>query len=387
MLTHGLVHTYELSIPIFMTIWLQRFGSTEAALGLVVAAGYALFGFGSLPSGVLADRLGSHRLIVACLAGMAVSFLALAFAPNLLGLALALVLWGAVASVYHPSGLSLISRGVERRGRAFAYHGIAGNAGIALGPLATTLLLLFLDWRVVAALLAAPALVAAVYAFRVDFNESAAVEADGGVVESGFVGGSRRLFLSSFALVFAVVLFSGLYYRGILTFLPDLLGGLPSFSSFDFAALDLEPARYLYSALLMVGVLGQYVGGRLVEVMEVERGIAAGYGVLAVVALAFVPAMAAGGIAVVVVSVLLGFFLFVVQPLYQATVAEHTPPDARGLSYGYTYLGVFGVGALGASVAGFVLTYSSATALFVVLAGFGAVASLLSVPLVVWRGG
>jgi hypothetical protein len=41
------------------------------------------------------------------------------------------------------------------------------------------------------------------------------------------------------------------------------------------------------------------------------------------------------------------------------------------------YLAVFGVGALGATVAGALLTYFSSTALFVVLAGFAATASTL----------
>jgi hypothetical protein len=45
------------------------------------------------------------------------------------------------------------------------------------------------------------------------------------------------------------------------------------------------------------------------------------------------------------------------------------------LSYGFTYLGVFGVGALGGTVAGVILTYATPTVLFVTLAGFAAVGS------------
>nr|WP_254662797.1 MFS transporter [Haladaptatus sp. W1] len=100
---------------------------------------------------------------------------------------------------------------------------------------------------------------------------------------------------------------------------------------------------------------------------------------MALIALVFVPAADAGLVPLLVVSFALGFWLFAVQPLYQATVAEFTPPDARGLSYGYTYLGVFGIGALGAAVAGYVLQYYSPTVLFLVLAGFATVASLLGV--------
>jgi MFS family permease len=75
--------------------------------------------------------------------------------------------------------------------------------------------------------------------------------------------------------------------------------------------------------------------------------------------------------------------MFVVQPLYQAAVAEYTPAAARGISYGYTYLAVFGVGALGAGLAGAILTYGSPTTLFVVLAGVAATASVLGV--VLWK--
>ncbi|MDY7081587.1 MAG: MFS transporter, partial [Halobacteria archaeon] len=173
----------------------------------------------------------------------------------------------------------------------------AGNAGIALGPLATSLLLLFLDWHLVAVVLAVPAGLAVIFVLRIDFDENAAVSAEVDVETDGgrngsvdslgeFLSQSRTLLASSFILVFAVVMLSGLYYRGILTFLPDLLSDLPSFAPVEFAGTKLEPSRYLYSALLMVGMVGQYVGGRLTDSrLPVEYGIAIGYGTLGVIAL------------------------------------------------------------------------------------------------------
>ncbi|MDR9382281.1 MAG: MFS transporter, partial [Natronomonas sp.] len=74
---HGMVHIYELSIPILMTIWLLEFSTTAALLGTVVAVGYGLFGVGALPGGLLVDRYGSRTLVVGCLAGMGLSFLVL----------------------------------------------------------------------------------------------------------------------------------------------------------------------------------------------------------------------------------------------------------------------------------------------------------------------
>ena len=416
-LAHGMVHTYELTVPIFLPVWLAEFTAvdlgvtrvavTTATLGAVVTVGYGLFGLGALPGGVLVDRLGSRRLITACLVGMALSFVVLGVAPSVVAVALALVVWGVSASVYHPAGLALISTGVEERGSGFAYHGIAGNLGIGLGPLAATLLLLVVDWRTVALVLAAPALLAALYATRADFDETAAVEAaaadggdgnraDAGVESLGqFLAESRRLFAGSFALVFVVVICSGLYYRGVLTFLPQLLEGLPGFAPIPAsevvpaAILDrgggadraIQPERYFYSGLLTVGVVGQYVGGKLTDRFPVEYGIVGGFGGLAALAVLFLPVASLGVGPLVALGAVLGAFLFVVQPMYQAAVAEYTPAGTRGLSYGFTYLGVFGVGALGATVAGAVLAYASPPVLFAVLAGLAVVAAGLGVHL------
>jgi MFS family permease len=229
----------------------------------------------------------------------------------------------------------------------------------------------------VAVLLGLPALVAALGALRTSFDETAAVglhEAS----EGDRTGASsdvqqlaalwrrtRHLFASGFAAVFALVALSGLYYRGVLTFLPDLLTPLVTID----LPIDVAAGRYVYAGLLAVGIAGQYVGGRLSDRDGTERLLAGALAVLAGVSVAFLPVAGWGTGALLAVSAVLGFFLFLVQPLYQATVAEYTPPDARGLSYGYTYLAIFGVGALGAALAGALLQVAGPSLLFGVLAG------------------
>lgn len=424
MVAHAAVHTYEMTVPLFVVVWLTEFQAvdlgvtqvdvTTATVGVVVTVGYGLFGLGALPGGVLVDRVGSRRLIGACLLGMGLSYVLLGLAPSMLVVALALVLWGVSASVYHPAGLSLISKGVSERGTGLAYHGIAGNLGIGFGPLLAAVLLLFVEWRTVALAFGVPALVAAVYATRADFDETAAVEetdADGGGsrAETGvdsvgeFLAESRRLLAGSFVLVFLVVMCSGLYYRGVLTFLPELLRGLPGFEPVPVGSLlpggvrstlgvaagggrTLDPQDYFYSGLLLVGVAGQYAGGKLSDRIPVEYGIAGAFGLLSVLALLFVPVSATGIAPLVALGAVLGAALFVVQPMYQAAVAEYTPPGTRGLSYGFTYLGVFGVGALGGGIAGAILAYASVATLFATLAGFALVATLAGLSLARRRG-
>ncbi|WP_123539213.1 MFS transporter [Halosimplex salinum] len=420
---HGLVHTYELAVPILLTVWLVEFPVTSATLGTVVAVGYGLFGVGALPAGLLVDRFGSRVLVVACMLGMGLSFLLLSVLPGVAGVAVALALWGIAASVYHPAGLTLISKGVEARGAAFAYHGMAANAGNVAGPFLTALLLVVVDWRVAVAALAVPALAASLVGLRVEFDETAAMAATDGGSANGVTGGSsgrderrqtdggetpeanveslseflsasRGLCTVGFLTVLALVMFNGLYYRGMLTFLPGLLSDFlePLVGAAGGAGLgpvadgavagEFGLSRYLYTGLLAVGIGGQYVGGRLTDAVAPEKGLAAVLTSLVVIAVLFVPASRSLP-ALIAVSVALGFALFGMQPLTQAAIAKYSPPEHRGLSFGYTYLAIFGIGALGASVTGAALTYGSTQVLFLLLAGFAAAALALALSLVV----
>ncbi|TQQ79511.1 MFS transporter [Halonotius roseus] len=401
---HAMVHTYELAVPILLTVWLVEFSVTSATLGSVVAVGYGLFGVGALPGGILVDRFGSRRLIVACLFGMGAAFVLLGLLPGVAGIAVALAVWGLAASVYHPAGLTLISKGADQRGAAFAYHGMAANVGIAGGPFLTALLLVVVEWQLAVVLLAVPAFVAGVVGLTVEFDETAAVDGDDGddgdtkspdVDSLGeFITASRGLFTAGFLTVFILVLFNGLYYRGMLTFLPGLLSDfLDPLLAVDPAAIidpiadtpaasEFDLSRYLFAGLLAVGVAGQYVGGRLTDAIEPERGLAGMLTLLVVIALLFVPA--SGSLpTLLAVSAALGFALFGLQPLSQATIAKYSPPDYRGLSFGYTYLAIFGIGALGASLAGAALTYGTQTTVFLMLAAFEATALTLAVWLIV----
>ncbi|ERH02216.1 MAG: sugar phosphate permease [Halonotius sp. J07HN6] len=412
---HAMVHTYELAVPILLTVWLAEYSVTSATLGTVVAVGYGLFGVGALPGGVLVDRFGSRRLIVGCLFGMGSAFVLLGLLPGVAGIALALAVWGLAASVYHPAGLTLISKGTNQRGAAFAYHGMAANVGIAGGPFLTALLLVVVEWETAVVLLALPAFVAGGLGLFIEFDETAAVDGDaqtrsedGGEDDDDgdtgdatapdvdslaeFVTASRGLFTAGFLTVFVLVLFNGLYYRGMLTFLPRLLSDFldPLLAVNPAAAIgpiadspaasEFDLSRYLFAGLLAVGVAGQYVGGKLTDAIAPERGLAGMLAALVVIALLFVPA--SGSLpTLLAVSAALGFALFGLQPLSQATIATYSPPEYRGLSFGFTYLAIFGIGALGASVAGAALTYGSRTTLFAMLAAFELIALVLAVSL------
>lgn len=380
MVGHAMFHTYELVIPIFIVIWLDVYATTAAFLGVVVGLSYALTGVGALPSGILADRFSSKRLIVLCLLGMGAAFGIISVAPNIVVLTAGLLLWGAAASIYHPAGLALISRGAKQQGTAFAYHGAAGNVGVAIGPLLAAVLLAFFPWRAVAAALVVPVVIALSIVVPMEFDETAGSEARGasdatdgsGAVRSfeAFVANTKLLFAGGFVFVLLIGILYGLYYRGAITFLPDLLADVPLFATVELSGRAFEPSQYVYAGLLLLGGLGQYTGGKLADRIRAEHALVIAYSVLFLLALVFIPSLEAGLLVVLAVAGLLGFTVFAAAPINQVVISKYTNANVRGLSFGYVYVGTLGIGALGATLAGVLLTYFTAMTLFVVLAGF-----------------
>jgi len=250
-------------------------------------------------------------------------------------------------------------------------------------------------------LLVIPTVVAIGYALTTEFDENAAVAADGGTDEDDsseddattsietFLSDSRSLFTLGFSLAMAIVIMNGLFYRGMLTFLPDVLDQfLPPITDYiqlfdpeSPIADEFTLSSYVYLALLTIGIGGQYVGGKVSDRIPSTTGLAVVFGGLVVVSVGFVPAARSGIVTLLLVSGLLGFLLFALQPLYQATIAEHSPPGDRGLSYGYTYLMSFGIGASGAAVTGFLLSVVTTDGTFLALAVIPAFGSLFAIAL------
>ncbi|MFO7926193.1 MAG: MFS transporter [Halobacteriota archaeon] len=194
---------------------------------------------------------------------------------------------------------------------------------------------------------------------------------------------TRAIFAGGFLIAFPMLILEGFFYRGVLTVLPDMLAGYESLATVTVAGESVEPSGYVFVGLLIVGMAGQYVGGRLSDAMAPEKAAIGAFLTLATVSVLFVPAASSGLLALLAVSALLGFVLFGEQPLLQAVVADYSTSDVRGLSYGYMFVGVFGVGSFGAAFSGAMLAYTTQRVLFLLLAVVPFTAALISAAL--WR--
>jgi len=126
---------YAIVAPILYT-YTQKFGLSDFQNGLLFAT-FSICQFIAAPIiGRLSDKFGRRPLLITSIAGTAVSFFLMAFAPNAFFLFLARALDGITAGNYSVAAavISDTTKGHERT-KGFAMFGAANEFGFILGPL------------------------------------------------------------------------------------------------------------------------------------------------------------------------------------------------------------------------------------------------------------
>jgi FSR family fosmidomycin resistance protein-like MFS transporter len=147
---HYSSHMMQLALAPLFPILHEVFGVGFTELGLVATVFYAASGLGQAAAGVLVDRYGAYRLLLAGLVLLS-SAIALAGLATSFWMLLPLALLGGLGnSVFHPADLSILSHRVRenRLGRAYAVHAFSGMAGFATAPLLVTAIAALAGWRV-----------------------------------------------------------------------------------------------------------------------------------------------------------------------------------------------------------------------------------------------
>ena len=369
---HALVHTFELALPAVEQMIGDEYGVGKAATGTLGMVWRLPFGLGAVLAGFLADRYGSRPLLIVYLVGCSATAVLARWAPTFNLLLLVMLAMGCFASIYHPAGLSLISRETtpETRGSALGLHGIIGSLGIAGAPFGAMLLFSSgnLGWRDYYLILTVPAMLIAARLLvdelrhRKDARLSPASPA-GDVVPEEAIRWSRYLILVAAGAL------SGFVYGAFMHFLPRYL---------DTAGLrpeDWTPASFrnaLAAVVLACGAVGQGIAGRLCRPGRLEL-------LLVLVLFGNVPPLLWMAFAVgpsrFVAACVLAVVHFMNQPVYNSLIAQHIPASRRSLGYGFSNMMCFGIGAFGPYFAG---QFAGDTAVYGGLAAVATAAGLFA---------
>jgi len=388
-----MVHTFEHALPAVEQMIGADFGVGRDGTGALGTVWRLPFGLAAMLAGWLADRYGARRLLIVYLLGGIATAALSAWAPSLAILFGVMFAMGCFASIYHPAGLSLISRETtaENRGAALGWHGIFGSVGIAAAPFLASIVFStgLVGWRGFYLVLMVPALVIAAMLTRLpvhaeepaegvvcpEFNsperDSEPSRIVSGELNSGHTTPAReeRIPWRPFLLLVAAGALSGFVYAGFLQFLPRYLnetGIRPS----GWSAASFRNA--LATVALLCAAVGQGVAGRIAHPDRLEKQ-------LVWVLLGNVPPLLwmafADGAWRFAAACLLAFIHFMNQPIYNSLVAKAIPAHRRSVGYGFSNMVCFGIGAFGPLVAGLLPTERL---VYVTLGGVAAVAAAVA---------
>ena len=229
---HATSHLFHLLLPPLFPLLMPDFGFGYTEAGFLMTVFFTISGVGQALAGIVVDRYGARRVLMAGVGMLAASGLALAAASNYWMLVLAVAVAGLGNSVFHPADFSLLNKKVSpaRLGYAFSVHGLSGNLGWALGAAISGTALAWAGWRgagLAAALVALAAVVALQYARPLLDDDRPKV----GAGNTASTGVFAFLGLPAIWLAFMFFLLITAAFGGLQSFSVPVLGGLYGISA------------------------------------------------------------------------------------------------------------------------------------------------------------
>ncbi len=342
-LGHGLTHWYPATFYLILPIIGKELGLTYSQIGLIMTCQYIAGAIANVPGGILVDTVGRKGALMALsLFWVGFPYLLMGFAHGYLMLLGCVVLVGIGNSLWHPSAIPTLARRFpERKGLVLSIHGMGGNVGDALAPLAVGALLAFLTWREVVIINVIPGLVMSllllVFLGALRIGPKASQEESVQSLRDYFRGIPALFRNRSLVLLTISGAFRSMTQNALLTFLPIYLAYEMGFEIFWVGAGMFALQAAGFAATPIAGHLSDRMGRRSILMTSMlMSGVVLGFMALAGKSHAFIFFVA-----------VLGFFLYAIRPVLQAWLLESTPRNMGGTSIGI----LFGAQSLGSSVA------------------------------------
>ena len=369
--SHGIMHAYLVLLPALIPLLKGELGN-YGTLGLLTSLVFLFYGWGSFPVGFLADRVSKKLLISASMALCGVSAILVSLSHSLPVTALALILLGIGASLYHPPGyasMALLSK--EMRGRYMGIQGLGGDLGMAISFFTTTAIGSYLGWRNAFLAWGALGIVMAVVDMATIIDET--VQIDHTVARLDYLETLRKMFttdhLRNLLLVSVIVVCSGALWNGVSAFILVYIN--------EVKGVGLLIAGGLSTFKYTIGAFGNILGGELSDRMGRRRILLFGFGLFTVSLLGLT--IAPGNLPLMFLMVaVLGFSFFITQSPMNALIGDVSHRDTVGVTYGVNFSIKYGIGSFAPAIAGYLAAQYSLDYVFYFFAVISAVAFSVS---------
>jgi len=379
---HSLDHSYIIVFSILMPLIMTEFGMSYGEIGLIASLLGFLFGLNAIPAGFLSDRIGSRKIASLSILMCSAAAVLVSLAWNKVILALFFVIMGVGAGLYHPSGISLVSKAFEtNRSKAMGVHGIVGNLGQAITPVITgflaspeavslyviSLVGLGLGWRTTYVIWAVPGVIVFFCILAlIKFKEVPVREDSAGNMLKDMV--KIPFDNKNIAILLVLTSFQGLYFNGIMYFLPTIIKDV------KFAPLII--AGLITSLKEGMGAVGQAVGGWSGDKYS-KRNLLILFNIVSTAALLWF-FFAKNYSAIAFSIAILGVSIYAFQPVQNALIAESIPVKLRGRAYGLSFFTSYGIGGLAPFFSGAVAEVFSLSAVIPLMIVFAVLATIVA---------
>ena len=373
-LGHGLTHWYPATFYLLLPVIGRELGLDYSQIGLVMTCQYIAGAISNVPGGALVDTVGRKGLLMAeSLFWVGVPYCLMGFTHTYWLLLACVALVGIGNNLWHPTAIpTLAQRYPERKGLVLSVHGMGGNVGDALAPVAVGALLGVFSWRTIVFANVVPGVVVAtlLLAFLGTLSLSphnAATRGHESQSLAEYWGALKSLARNrGLVLLSTSSAFRAMTQNALLTFLPVYLAYEMHYSPFFVGACMFILQAAGFAAAPIAGHLSDRMGRRSIMMSSMAMT-----GVVLV-------GMAVAGRSTTFIGLIavLGFFLYAIRPVLQAWLLESTPRNMGGTSVGVLFATQSVGAAIGPLVGGVIADRYGLYAAFYFLAATIVVANL-----------
>jgi MFS family permease len=352
-LGHALTHWYPATFYMLLPLIGSELGLSYSQIGFIMTCQYAAGAISNVPGGMLVDVWGKKgQLMALSLFWVGFPYLLMGFTTEYWMLLVCVMLVGIGNNLWHPTAIPLLGRMFpDRKGFVLSLHGMGGNVGDALAPLAVGVLLTTLSWREIVVLNVVPGaamsvlllffLGALTFAPKAKAAPSAGdsskampatpqpvVVNGGGQSMASYMDGLKTLVrVPGLFMLTLSSSFRSMTQGTLLTFLPLYLAKEMKY--------DIFWVGVVLAMLQLAGFIAAPIAGHLSDTMGRKTILVSCFGVSGVVLLLMT--FAGGTPLFVFLIAVLGFFLYAARPIMQAWMLEATPKNMGGTAIGLMF--------------------------------------------------
>ena len=350
-------------LPAVLPLVIMEFNLNYAESGAIMAVSAFLMTSLQAMTGYIADRTNRITLQFLGLTTLAIGTVLTSLSTNYSQLLAFQCLVGIGASIYHPTGYSLLSDMFEskNRGKALGLGSAAGDMALPLAFASSGFLAFTLGWRNIFRLWG---LVTATVAI---ITPLIITEPRKKKIHSPATNRSAKQIVTTLIPIIIVMSLAGACYKIVSSFTTTYL------TTFG---LSIESANAITALMMTIGAVGAALGGTLADKLGERNAI-----LLPTVMLGVLSAITAYVSNVYILSIIIcisGFALLGVWPPFYSLIASSTRIGARAFTYGLLFAISWSIGSLFPYVSGVSADIFGLQAIYIIVSFISLIAAFIT---------